>query len=53
MMKVFVLYYEGRGYDDNDRVIDIYATREKAEKRIKQYTPWDRPYLYIEEEVVL
>lgn len=52
MMKVFVLYYEGRG-DDNDKVIDIYSTREKAEKRIKQYTPWDRPYLYIEEEVVL
>jgi hypothetical protein len=51
-MKVFVLYYMGRG-DDNDKVIDIFSTREKAEKRIKQYTAWDRPYLYIEEEVVL
>lgn len=48
-MKVFVLYYASC---DCERVIGIYSTREKAEKRIKQYTPWDRPNLYIEEEVV-
>lgn len=49
-MKVFVLYYASWGCD---KVIDIFSTREKAEKRIKQYTPWDRPNLYIEEETVL
>lgn len=49
-MKVFVLYYASC---DCDRVIDIFSTREKAEKRIRDYTEYDRPRLYIEEEVVL
>lgn len=50
MMKVFVLYYASC---DREVLIDIFSTREKAEKRIKDYTEYDRPRLYIEEEVVL
>lgn len=49
-MTVFLLFYASC---DCDKLVGVYSSREKAEKRIKEYTPYDRPALYIEEEVVV
>lgn len=49
-MKVFAVWHSG--FDDNDNLVGLFSTREKAEKHIKEFTPWDRAALRIEEEVV-
>jgi len=37
---------------EQDKLIDVYSTREKAERRKKGYTYWDQVGMYIEERVV-
>jgi len=47
---VFVVYHTN-AYDQ-ESLLGIYSTREKAKKRIKGYTFWDQRAMHIEEEVV-
>lgn len=48
-MTVFLLFYAGCNWE---LLVGVFSSREKAEKRIKEYTSYERPALYIEEEVV-
>lgn len=50
MVKVFAVWHSG--FHDNDNLVGLFSNRKKAEKCIEGYTPWDRPHLRIEEEVV-
>lgn len=47
---VYVVYHTN--VCDQESLVGIYSTREKAEKRIKGYTFWDQRAMHIEEEVV-
>jgi len=47
---VYVVYHTN--VCEQESLVGIYSTREKAEKRIKGYTFWDQRAMHIEEEVV-
>lgn len=47
---VYVVYHTNAC--DQESLVGIYSTREKAKKRIKGYTFWDQRAMHIEEEVV-
>lgn len=49
-MTVFLVWHTGFG--DNDRFVGVFSTRDKAQKRIKEYTWYDQRSMRIEEEKV-
>lgn len=49
-LTVFLVWHTG--FHDNDSLVGIFSTRDKAQKCLNKYTHWDQRAMRIEEEKV-